>query len=231
MKKSLIVFLIPTLFSSQVMTEIQVFNNSHGNVFNVKNNSFKSYEGIDGKPYINERFMPIEIEGYNRALPAVRYNAYEDEMEFMLNNTLNYVEKVNGMKFKFKDSNTIYALKNYTLDGVNKDGYLVELASKNDGFGLFRKEFVHILENSNNTTNTYLKDKNPYFGRGKDVLILSYQDNYVRFPKNASELNSYLKNTNLSSKTAEVENFVKKNKTNFKKEADLISLVNYMNTL
>ena len=46
------------LCSSQVMTDVAVFDNSNGGVFKVKNTQFKSYEGIDGIPYADQTVSP-----------------------------------------------------------------------------------------------------------------------------------------------------------------------------
>lgn len=231
MKKSLIIFLLPVLYSSQVMTEMEVFNNSNGNVFNVKNTKFNSYEGIDGSPYINQLFLPIKIDGYNKLLPMLRYNAYEDEMEFKIENNLSYVQKIGEMKITFIANNKSYVLKNYNIDGDSKSGYLVELVTERNKFALYKKEFIQILEYNNNTTNTYLKHKNPYFERAKDILILSYGENYIKFPKSANDLTLWIENKTTFAKSSDVQNFIKKNKINFKKETDLISLVTFMNSL
>ncbi|QDP85559.1 hypothetical protein FNJ88_08290 [Chryseobacterium sp. SNU WT5] len=231
MKKTLIILLFPMICSSQVMTDVQVFNNSNGDIFNVKNTQFKSYDGIDGLPYSDRRFSAVKIDGYNQTAPLVRYNIYEDEMEFKINNALNYIQKVGEMNITFVESNKRYVLKNYSLDGKNRNGYLVELLKENGTFSLYKKENIQIVEYNNNTTNSYLKQKNPYFERAKDTILIFDGETYTKFPKNAKEFNAWLASKPSSARYKDSETFIKKNKINFSKESDLIKLVTYINTL
>ncbi|QBO57462.1 hypothetical protein [Chryseobacterium salivictor] len=231
MKKTLLLLLFPIVYNAQVMTDVSVFNNSNGSVFDVKNTNFKSYEGIDGSPYIDEAFSIIKIKGYNEVLPPVRYNAYEDEMEFKIDNQLNYVQKVPEMNFTFLNSAKKYALKNYTLEGITTNGWLVELVQEDGPFKLYKKERVQIVEYNNNTTNTYLKQKNPYFEKTKDLLILFDGHNYIKFPKNSKEFKLWVDNKGIDSALKSSEDYFRKNKINFSKDSDLVNLVMYMNTL
>lgn len=228
MKNLAIFILLPGIYTAQVKTELEVFNNSRGSVFDVTNTNFKSYEGIDGSPYFSETFSPIKIEGYNKFLPNLRYNAYEDEMEFKADNVLNYVVKAGEMSIYFTDLNKTYVLKKYTLDGKPINGYLVELVEGKKGISLLKKESKHIVEYNNNTTNTYLKEKNPAFQAVKDILIISIGENYYRIPKNLKELKSLSEQNNID--INKVEDFVRKNKINFNREKDLVTLINYINS-
>lgn len=231
MKKTILLLLFPLVYNAQVMTDVSVFNNSNGNVFDVKNSNFKSYEGIDGSPYIEEAFSTIKIEGYNQTLPPVRYNAYEDEMEFKIDNVLNYVQKVEDMHLSFVNTGKKYALKSYNLDGALTKGWLVELVDSNKHFTLYKKEKIQIVENSNSTTNTYLKQKNPYFEKTKDILILFDGHQYIKFPKNSKEFKLWQNNQPEGSALKNIEDYIKKNKINFNNELDVAKLVNHMNTL
>ena len=70
MKKIILLLsLIPSYYYSQVKTDLEVFGNSRGSVFEVTNTNIKQYPGIDGIPYLDENFHPITIEGYNKNLP------------------------------------------------------------------------------------------------------------------------------------------------------------------
>ena len=226
MKKIILLALfVPYFHHSQIKTELEVFGNSRGSVFDVTNQTIKSYSGIDGSPYLDESFHPITIDGYNKTLPAVRYNAYEDEMEFKNGNNLNYVSKQDDMKIKLTDLGKTYFLTNYLYDGKNTKGYLVEIVGIGK-YKLYKKEKIQIVEYNNNTTNTYFKNKNPYFEREKDIFLINDNGTYRKLPKNIKETATLL---NISDDES-VQKFVKENKINFKNESDLIKFFNFLNS-
>ncbi len=217
---------LPSFYFSQVKTDLEVFGNSRGSVFEVTNRSFKSYSGIDGSPYIDEAFHPITIEGYSKSLPSVRYNAYEDEMEFMAGDELNYVIKQNDLRLIYKDSGRVYILTNYLFDNKPIKGYLIELLGKGK-YKLYKREKVQIVEYNNNTTNTYLKDKNPYFEKDKDIYLINDNGDYKRLPKNVKDLIVLLHIEN----TKAVLDYAKENNINLKNESDQIKLFEFINNL
>lgn len=227
MKKIILLLsLIPSYYYSQVKTDLEIFGNSRGSVFEVTNTNIKHYPGIDGIPYLDENFHPITIDGYNKNLPSVRYNAYEDEMEFKVNNELQFVTKQNDLKFKFSDNGKVYFLTNYIYENKNINGYLVELVGIGK-YKLYKKEKVQVIEYNNNVTNTYLKDKNPYFQKENDVYLVNNKGIYIKIPKNIKELTTLLNITN----PKVVLDFTKQKNISLKKESDLILLFNFINSL
>ncbi|GGP03038.1 hypothetical protein GCM10010992_09840 [Cloacibacterium rupense] len=223
----LLVMIIPNFYFSQIKTELEVFGNSRGSVFDASNQLFKSYNGIDGSPYIDEFFHPITIEGYSKNLPSVRYNAYEDEMEFKVNNDIQFVTKQNNLRMKFVDNRIIYFLTKYQYDNKDINGYLVELIG-NGKYKLYKKEKIQVVEYNNNTTNTYLKGKNPYFEREKDVYLINDNGVYKKVPKNTKDLIYLL---NLSNDESKILEFAKQKKINLKNENDQIQIINFINGL
>lgn len=221
----LLTFLLPSFYFSQTKTELEVFGNSRGSVFDVVNRTFKSYSGIDGSPYLDGFFHPISIEGYGKKLPNVRYNAYEDEMEFMIGEDLNYVVKQNDLRLTFSDIDKTYLLTHYQFEGKNIFGYLVELLGTGK-YKLYKKEKIQIVEYNNNTTNTYLKDKNPYFDREKDIYLINDDGIYKKLPKNIKDLISLLNIANAQS----VLDFAKSSNINLKNENDQIKLFQFINS-
>ena len=149
-------------------------------------------------------------------------------MEFKVNNQINYLLKEGELGITFIPSNKRYVLKDYILDGVSIKGYLVELVRGR--FDVYKKQVVQIVEYNNNTTNTYLKEKNPYFEKSKDIMLIYDGQNYTRFPKNAKELNMWLKGRSFSGSLKDLGAYVKNNKLIFNKDADVIKLVSFLNT-
>jgi hypothetical protein len=94
-------------------------------------------------------------------------------------------------------------------------------------FKLYKKEKVQVIEYNNNVTNTYLKDKNPYFQKENDVYLVNNNGIYIKVPKSTKELTSLLNITN----PKVVLDFAKEEKINLKKEVDLVRLFNFINGL
>ncbi|MDQ0784224.1 hypothetical protein [Chryseobacterium sp. W4I1] len=186
----------------------------------VKSGEYK----IDGNPYANgKKFEKVSIEGYSKNIQDLRYNAYDDEMEFSQNNENYFVNKVDGLMIYFPTLNKTYIVKNYTYLGNQKLGYLVLLNKKDAKYGLFKREKVELIPGEK-SPNAYGKDANDYFAKEKDIYLISKGDQFYKVPKDADELAEQL-----SLDKKEIQSFVKSNKINFNKEADLIKLVDFIN--
>lgn len=147
-------------------------------------------------------------------------------MEFMVGEKLNYVIKQNDLRLIFKDSKTIYVLTNYQFDNKNIKGYLIELLGKGK-YKLYKREKIQIVEYNNNTTNTYLKDKNPYFEKDKDVYLIKDNGDFKKLPKNVKDLIALLHTENAKA----VLDYAKENNINLKNENDQIKLLEFINNL
>lgn len=176
----------------------------------------------EGSPYIDEKFQPVAIVGITKKLPKMRYNAYEDEMEFEINGKINYIVKNQNVKINFPDNKT-YVLTRYQLDGKEINGYLVILGNEGK-YKLYKKEKVELLVNQNNKNVPYLNERPPQYERNKDLFLILYNGKFYKVPKNWKEIAK-----ELSADNNEVNDFIKKNKISVKDEADLIRLVEFLN--
>ncbi|MBV8324729.1 MAG: hypothetical protein JO178_00340 [Chryseobacterium sp.] len=178
---------------------------------------------IDGNPYINgDKFNKVVIHGYNKNIQDLRYNAYEDEMEFKMGEDLYYVNKTNDIKIQFPALNKIYESLTYTYDGKTKAGYLVVLAD-NPKFSLYKRERVELLKGEK-SPNAFTKDANDYYAKDKDLYLVARDKTFYKFPKNINDAAGIF-----SVDKKELENFVKSNKINFGKEPDMIKLMEFVN--
>lgn len=219
MKKLFLILLaIPSFYMSQVLSEsINDLDNSLSFVTKPK----PEFE-TEGSPYIDEKFQPVAIEGITKKLPKMRYNAYEDEMEFEINGKINYIVKNQNVKINFPDIKT-YVLTRYQLDGKEINGYLVILGNEGK-YKLYKKEKVELLVNQNNKNVPYLNERPPQYERNKDLFLILYNGKFYKVPKNWKEIAK-----ELSADNNEVNDFIKKNKISVKDEADLIRLVEFLN--
>ncbi|SFN48366.1 hypothetical protein SAMN05421594_2916 [Chryseobacterium oleae] len=178
---------------------------------------------IDGNPYTTgEKFNKVMIKGFSKDVQDLRYNAYEDEMEFKNGEELFYVNKGTNIKIQFPDLKKTYESLTYTYDGKSKSGYLVLLVD-NPKFSLYKREKMELLKGEK-STNSYTKDANDYYAKETDLYLVAKDKKFSKFPKNVSEASGIF-----SIDKKELETFVKSNKINFNKEPDMIKLVEFVN--
>ncbi len=197
---------------------------STGNFFTRANRSITKEYVVDGTPYTTGKdFSKVNIAGYSKNVQKLRYNAYEDEMEFSQDNETYFTNKEAGLEINFPDINKTYICLNYRLDDKTKLGYL-QLLKKGPKYSLLKREKIELLKGEKSPS-AYGKDANDYYAKEKDVYIISNDNKYYRVPKNNKDL-SQISITN----QANVLEFVKNNKINLSKETDLIKLIDFMNS-
>lgn len=178
---------------------------------------------IEGSPYINgDKFQKVIIKDYSKNVQDLRYNTYEDEMEFKEGEEIYYANKIDKLKIQFPALNKTYQSLTYVYDGKTKSGYLVLLID-NPKYSLYKKENIELLKGEK-STNAYSKDANDYYAKDKDLYLISKNNQFFKFPKNISDAAQAFM---IDKK--ELENFTKTNKINFSKEPDLIKLVEFIN--
>lgn len=196
---------------------------STGNFFMKGNRPSTKEYTIDGTPYVNgDKFSKVIIKDYSKNVQDLRYNAYEDEMEFKTGDELFYANKENNLKIQFPTLNKTYKCFNYTYDGKTKLGYLVVLIDSPKYF-LYKREKMELLKGEK-SQNAYSKDANDYYAKEKDLYLVSKNNQLSKFPKNFNDASEFF-----SIDKKELESFVKSNKINFNKELDLIKLVEFVN--
>ncbi|MFC4165459.1 hypothetical protein ACFOWU_17455 [Epilithonimonas zeae] len=220
----LIVFLLiaDTIFAQAGNENISF---STGNFFMRGNRPSTKEKIIDGTPYINGNdFTKVIIEGYSKNVQNLRYNAYDDEMEFKEGEDIYFTNKEEGLKIDFPALKKTYQCLNYSYDNKNRFGYLVLLVD-NPKYSLFKKEKVELLKGEK-SPNAYSKDANDYYAKEKDVYLIKKDNTFSKLPKNQKEfINDFSLNK------TEFDKFIKDNKLNFSKEEDLKKIITYFNSL
>ncbi|HFK5571591.1 MULTISPECIES: hypothetical protein [Elizabethkingia] len=177
---------------------------------------------IDGDPYVNGKdYLPVSISGYSKNVQHLRYNAYEDEMEFNKDNVNYYSDRLNDVIINFPTLNKKYEALHYILDEKAKYGYLVVLA-EGPKYSLFKKETVELMKGEKGS-NAFVKDANDYYAKAKDVYLLKKGNQFFKLSKNGKDVLKLVDNK------PEIEGFIKSNKINFSKESDLIKFINFVN--
>lgn len=196
---------------------------STGNFFMRANRPTTKEYVIDGNPYINSKsFEQVIVPGYSSNIQNLRYNAYDDEMEFEDGGQIYYANKEDGLKIEFKGLKKTYQILNYSFDSKSRFGYLVVLVD-NPKYSLYKREKVELLKGEK-SPNAFSKDANDYYAKERDLYLVKKDSEFFKFPKNSKEFI-----TRFSIDQSEFEKFLKVNKLSFSKEGDMIKMIDFLN--
>ena len=151
----------------------------------------------------------------------LRYNIYDDEMEFVRENNLYYLVKEIGRKVYFEDIKSTYKLLRFNQELH----YFKVLAEGN--YMLLAKHRVRYFE-ARPAESGYDKAKPAKYKRLKDELYLATGHKIVTKItgiKKADFINFF------GGRSSEMETFMKRNKLSYKKVKDLQKIIGYYNTL
>ncbi|MGV3696484.1 hypothetical protein [Flavobacterium sp.] len=225
MRKNLLVITI-TLLSLAAHAQIDNAAFRMQNVLEDKaRNKSKYYSPAttQGSPYLNKLFTPAIVSGAGQT-EMLRYEAYSDDMEFVTatRDTLALIKGEPFTSITFKLTNTKYNLVEYTRKNEKINGYLISVAEKNN-FTLYKKQVVNFYKEKF-ANSGYENDTPARFERGADVYFIKDNDKeIVEFPSSKKALLKLY-----PAKKTEIEAFLKENKTDFDKEADLIKLLGFL---
>ncbi len=178
----------------------------------------------EGSPYINEAFLPIKITLFKSKIFGARYNAYNGEMEVIID----------------KDESPIVLNKDnepyeVTFTTLNKTYTYLEKTEKTDFFvivnnlkniTLLKKEQVKFIAESK-AKSSYQQGTPAKFKRLDDKYYIIINDKKAQIiPKKSKDLVKFFPES-----SKEILNYIKSNKIKISKENDLIKLTTYLNTL
>jgi len=181
-------------------------------------------EKVVGTPYLNDNFVIGVV--YSHAVKytgvSMRYNIYDDNIEFKQNNKLFILDpqqKINRVELDGR----IYVIDSYEYKGKIRLGFFglldsgrVVLLSRN--VVTYKEQQAPKALESGPTPAKYTRAPDTYFYRIGDGVLMKV-DNIKKmidgFPDKQTELTE----------------FVKKEKISARKEADLLKLVKYYNSL
>lgn len=174
-------------------------------------------KAIQYKKYAFKDYKACYVDD-NKERAFLRYNIFDDQMEFVKDGNIYYLVKDEGRYVRFAD-NTNY--KVYNLNG-EKGFFLVHSDGKN---ALVAKQGVRFVE-AKKAQSGYEADKPADYKRRKDVLYFDLEGKgLVKVPTKKKEFFSVF-----GSNSTEVKSFMKKNKVGYKKEKDLKKILNFLNS-
>jgi hypothetical protein len=182
-----------------------------------------SAQKIEGTPYLSEKYVPGEILfGSERSTVPLRYNVYQDLMEYQQNGKALVLDPNTKIK-KVRLGESTYIVEKFEFDGKTKYGFLNLLDSGK--VMLVAKKVVKYQEpmkgralDGGDLPAKFSKSSDAYFyrvGNGELQEVDNIKDMIASFPD----------------KQEEVKQFAKKEKISPKKEEELVKLVRYYNSL
>ncbi|MFT4611833.1 MAG: hypothetical protein ACJA1H_001413 [Glaciecola sp.] len=182
-----------------------------------------------GSPYLFEKFAPAHISAIPNEVFKVRYNAYDDEIEIQIDedNIQNFNKNMKAVIVTMLNSDLKFTSVKYIDDDSGiKTGYLISHTESNTKVKLYSRTQIKHFQAKVAVT-SYDIDKPAEFKKMSDTYFISINGAYAR------KLSTKKKNiSNLFPQhSKDILNFIKKNKIKTSREADLINLINYINTL
>ena len=220
------VFLLQLSFS-QTLKYADGSSQNMSNVFvNVNSNQSST---IKGSKYLNEDFISTKISSMPDQIFGVRYNVYDDQMEFQgIDNTVYSLNKDDdSIKITFTAANESYSIFSYIDDnGRTKKGYFIKL--NNDGENLILKKHRVVFYEEQASKTGYDAPKPAMYKNMKDRIYIKLANKEaVLLPTKKKKLVKEL----FSENPKIILDFINSNKIKLSNEADLIIFVNYLNTL
>lgn len=187
-----------------------------------KNNSDKKATTL-GSEYIDEDYKSARVNGGTQPF-QIRFNAHTNVMEYKKDNEDLILIKNNNPLIEFTNGKT-YELVSYTdKKGKEFDNYLYLI--KNAGkISIYKYEKITYQE-ARPAQNTYDTGSPAEFKRASDTFFLKIGDVVSELPTKQKE---YIKL--FPGKEAQIKEYFKSNKINFKDDADLIKFATFLNSI
>ena len=214
----LLVLITGTGFSQKVLIENDDLNTSLITSFDSRP------KNLVGTSYLDEVYRQA-VYTMDDKVYRMRYDAYVDEMEVQINDKPHYVTKILGGTVSFIESSKMYKVYTYTEKKLKKTGFFVMLSNGPEISLLLKEKIKFYKEVPQNLG--FVEYQPPTLKRAKDEIYVGFKNNSTMLlPKKKKDILKMF-----SSKSKQVESFVKKNKLSFKSQADLIEIFGYYNSL
>jgi hypothetical protein len=175
---------------------------------------------MEQKKYLVYAYELASVDHYDTKA-YVRYNIYEDQMEFVKDKSIYYLTKEVGRSVHFKESNFSY--KAFRLKGdLHFFKVHLDVEGKNS---LIAKQVVKYID-AKVAKSGYDRPRDADYKRRKDELYIAFDKNVVKVPSSKKEFYSLF-----GSNSGAIKTYIKKNKLSHKKIDDLKKIVIHSNTL
>lgn len=178
-----------------------------------------NYDEILGTPYPDKNFMKAKISGTTDEQVPIRYNSYNDEIEFKKEDEVLALPKKTeyGRIEIISPKKTLVLLD--TSDELN--GYFYEIVNgKNKLYKKIKTKFIDYTP----APNGYASDKPANFKKLDPVYYIKTEKGFIKKPKNQKDIINQFPD-----KKDSLNNFFKSNKIKFDKDDDMVKLVTFLN--
>jgi len=174
---------------------------------------------LDKKKYLSYNYDLASVDDYDTKA-YIRYNIFDDQMEFVKEESIYYLAKEAGRKVKFINTNTIYRVYDF-----ENDQHFFQVLVDGDN-SLIKKQRVRYID-AKVANSGYDIAKPANYKRMKDEYYLALDNKtLVKLPKSKKGfMNAF------GDKSSKIKSYMKENKLGYKKEKDLAKIVTYYNTL
>lgn len=174
-------------------------------------------QGIQYKKYLTKDYKAAFVDDI-KDQAFLRYNIFEDEMEFVKGNQIYYVKKDVGRTVRFTN--------NLTYEVFEVEGELSYFLVQTEGENiLLTKQIVKYVD-ALEPNSGYDRGRPADYKRKKDEFYLSTKNGITKLPTKKKKLLEFF-----GAKSSKIKTFLKKNRLGYKKAEDLKEIVNYYNTL
>ena len=218
-------FLVLLFFFHNAWSQNNEYLIDYSNLFKTTsaNSIDENKNKIEGSQYIDKEFHPSTFSCFSEVTPPIRYNVFKEEMEFITDGKLYYVNINDNCEITLSN-NTYKYFFNY--DNKKNNGYLMILnKSKDSKYILYKKEKVKFVPEFV-PSSSYVEEKPAKYLIDKSKYFIKIQNGLIEFPEKKSELLKLFPN----SKDA-LELFLKEKNIRLNEESNLIELINYLNSL
>lgn len=184
------------------------------------------FAAIKDEAYANPNFLEGNIYQEDHLMKAsvpMRYNAFADEIEIKKNATdEDYGALIKDPDIFVKIGKEVYVF--VPFEGSNEKGGYFSVLSDGKTYDLYKKT-TSIFREAKKAKTTYERDTPPSFS--KSVKYYLVQDGtFLEMPSGKSKVIKMM-----DQKKNEIKSYIKQNKLDIDKEADLIKLVSYFDSL
>ncbi|AFL80360.1 hypothetical protein Aeqsu_0857 [Aequorivita sublithincola DSM 14238] len=184
------------------------------------------FSAIKDEAYSNPNFLQGKIFQGDQLIKddvPMRYNAFADEIEIKKNNTSeNYSALIKDPNIFVKIVKDIYVF--VPLNGSNEKGGYFNVLSDGKTYDLYKKTTAVFREPKKART-TYEKDMPPSFVK-TTIYYLVQNGTFLEMPNSKSKVLKMMSN-----KKDEIKDYIKQNNLDIDKEADMIKLVSYFDSI
>src|SRR5690606_9170445 len=171
-----------------------------------------------GSRYLNEQYQNTKVNKGTQDF-LIRYNAYNDVMEYKNGADVLELIKDKNTHFIFQDG-TVYELFTYNLDGKSYERYhQVLVDNKNSKISKFQS--IRLLP-AQKATNSYESDTQATFKSNKEIYFLTYNGQTLEFDGKQKTLEKII-----PSKKDAIKKFYKENRIR-ENDADMIRVGQFL---